>query len=170
MSISVYEVTIPPMVHFFENLSKILDKAVKQARERDIPLSELLEARLAPDMFPFPRQVQIASDIAKLAAARLTDAEPPSFPDTEATFPELQARIRKTIDYIKSIAPEKFEGAEDRTITLKFPNGDQMSFPGRVFLNNFVLPNFYFHVTTAYDLLRHKGIEIGKWDFLGGEK
>lgn len=167
MSISLYEVTIPPMVCFFENLSKILDKAVSQARERDIPISELLEARLAPDMFPFPRQIQIASDVAKMAAARLTGSEPPSFPDTETTFPELQARIRKTIDYIKSIAPEKFEGAEDRTITLKFPDGNGMTFPGRVFLNMFVLPNFYFHVTTAYDLLRHKGIEIGKRDFLG---
>ena len=166
MSISVYEVTIPPMVRFFENLSTLLDKAVKQARERDMPLSELLEARLAPDMHPFPRQIQIASDVAKMAAARLTGAEPPSFPDTETTFPELQARIAKTIDYIKSVAPEKFEGAEDRTITLKFPNGE-MTFPGRVFLNMFVLPNFYFHVTTAYDLLRHKGIEIGKRDFLG---
>jgi hypothetical protein len=169
MSFSVYEASIPPMIRFFENLSKILDKATQQARERDLPLSELLEARLAPDMFPFPRQIQIASDIAKLAAARLTGSEPPSFPDTEATFPELQARIKKTIDYIKSIAPEKFEGAEERTVTLKFPDGSQMSFPGRVFLNNFVLPNFYFHVTTAYGLLRHKGIEIGKRDFLGVE-
>ena len=167
MSLSVYEVSIPPMIRFFENLSKILDKAVKQAKERDMPLSELLEARLAPDMHPFPRQIQIASDVAKMAAARLTGTEPPSFPDTETTFPELQARVRKTIDYIKSVAPEKFEGAEDRTITLKFPDGNQMSFPGRVFLNNFVLPNFYFHVTTAYGLLRHKGIDIGKWDFLG---
>lgn len=167
MTISVYETTIPPMIRFFENLSKILDKAVQQAKERDIPLSELLESRIAPDMFPFPRQIQIASDVAKLAAARLTGGEAPSFPDTETTFPELQARIKKTIDYIKSVPAEKFEGAEDRTVTLKFPDGTEMSFPGRVFLNNFVLPNFYFHVTTAYDLLRHKGIEIGKRDFLG---
>lgn len=166
MSFSVYEASIPPMIHFFENLSKILDKAVHQAKERDLPLSELLEARLAPDMHAFPRQIQIASDVAKLAAARLAGLEPPSFPDTETTFPELQERIRKTIDYMKSVAPEKYEGAEDRTITLKFPDR-VLTFPGRVFLNMFVLPNFYFHVTTAYGLLRHKGIEIGKRDYLG---
>jgi hypothetical protein len=168
MSFSVYEATIPPMIHFFENLSKILDKAVSQAKERDLPLSELLEARLAPDMHPFPRQIQIASDIAKLGAARLTGTDAPSFPDTESTFPELQDRIRKTVDYLKSVPQEKFEGAEDRICVLKFPQGE-MSFPGRVFLSNFVLPNFYFHVTTAYDLLRHKGIAIGKGDYMGAQ-
>ena len=166
MSFSVYEASIPPMIHFFENLSKILDKAVQQAKERDMPLSEFLEARLAPDMYPFTRQIQIASDIAKLGAARLSGTDAPSFPDTESTFPELQERIQKTIDYIKSVPEEKFEGAEDRVCVLKFPQGE-MTFPGRVFLNNFVLPNFYFHVTTAYDLLRLKGIEIGKMDYMG---
>jgi hypothetical protein len=168
MSFSVYDATIPPMIHFFEALSKILDKAVAQAKERDMPLSELLEARLAPDMHPFPRQIQIASDVAKLAAARLSGTEAPSFPDTESTFPELQERIRKTIDYIKSVPREKFDGAEDRICVLKFPQGE-MSFPGNVFVNNFALPNFYFHVTTAYDLLRHKGIQIGKMDYMGGQ-
>ncbi|HEX4160110.1 MAG TPA: DUF1993 domain-containing protein [Rhizomicrobium sp.] len=168
MSFSVYEATIPPMIHFFENLSKILDKAVQQAKERDMPLSELLEARLAPDMYPFPRQIQIASDVAKLATGRLAGIEVPSFPDTETTFPELQERIRKTIAFMESVAPDKFEGSEDRTVTLKFPQGE-MNFPGRVFLNNFALPNFYFHVTTAYDLLRHKGIEIGKMDYMGAQ-
>jgi hypothetical protein len=166
MSFSVYEAAIPPMIGFFENLAKILDKAVQQAKERDMPLSELLEARLAPDMHAFPRQIQIASDVAKMGAARLAGLEPPSFPDTETTFPELQERIRKTIDFMKSVSADKFEGAEDRTITLKFPQGE-MTFPGRTFLNMFVLPNFYFHVSTAYDLLRHKGIEIGKRDYLG---
>ncbi|HTT83008.1 MAG TPA: DUF1993 domain-containing protein [Rhizomicrobium sp.] len=166
MSFSVYEASVPPMIHFFESLSKILDKAVQQAKERDMPLSELLEARLAPDMHPFPRQIQIASDIAKLGTARLAGIDPPSYPDTESTFPELQERIRKTIDFIRSVPREKFEGAEDRTCTLKFPQGE-MSFPGRAFLTNFVLPNFFFHVTTAYDLLRHKGIEIGKKDYMG---
>ncbi|HEX3667309.1 MAG TPA: DUF1993 domain-containing protein [Rhizomicrobium sp.] len=168
MSFSIYEASIPPMIHFFENLSKILDKAVHQAKERDMALSELLESRLAPDMHPFPRQIQIASDIAKLGAARLAGIDPPSFPDTESTFPELQERIRKTIDFLKSVPEDKYQGAEDRTVVLKFPNRE-LSFPGRVFLNNFVLPNFYFHVTTAYDLLRHKGIEIGKMDYMGGQ-
>ena len=166
MSYSVYESCIPSMLRFLENLSKILDKAVAQAKTRDIPLTELIEARLAPDMFPFPRQIQIASDVAKLAA-RLAGMEPPSFPDTEITFPELQARIAKTIDYLKSVSREKFDGAEDRTITLKFPQGE-VSFVGRDFVTNFVLSNFFFHVTTAYDILRHKGIEIGKMDYLGG--
>ena len=166
MSFSVYDATIPSMIRFFENLSKILDKAVAQAEARKMPLSELLEARLAPDMHPFPRQIQIASDVAKLPAARFAGLEAPSFPDTETTFPELQARIAKTIDYLKSVPREKFDGAEDRTITLKFPQGE-MNFGGRDFVTNFALSNFFFHVTTAYDILRHKGIEIGKRDFLG---
>jgi len=166
MSYSVYEACIPSMIRFLENLSKILDKAVAQANARNMPLSDMIEARLAPDMFPFPRQVQIASDIAKLAAARLAGMEPPSFPDTETTFPELQARIAKTIDYLKSVPRGKFDGAEDRTITLKFPQGE-INFVGRDFATNFAMSNFFFHVTTAYDILRHKGIEIGKMDYLG---
>jgi len=166
MSYSVYDACIPSIVRFLENLSKILDKAVTQANERNLALSELLEARLAPDMFPFPRQIQIASDISKLGAARLAGLEPPSFPDTETTFPELQARIAKTIEFVKSVPRNKFDGAEDRTVTLKFPQGE-MSFVGRDFVTNFVLSNFFFHVTTAYDILRNKGIEIGKMDFLG---
>ena len=165
MSFSVYDACIPSMIRFLENLAKILDKAVAQANARNMPLSELLEARLAPDMHPFPRQIQIASDVAKMAG-RLAGMEPPSFPDTEATFPELQARIAKTIDYLKSVPRETFDGADARTITLKFPQGE-MSFVGRDFVTNFALSNFFFHVTTAYDILRHKGIEIGKRDFLG---
>ena len=167
MSLSLYDVSIPPMIRMLENLSKILDKAVAQAKEKNIPISGLLEARLAPDMHPFPRQIQIASDAAKGAAARLAGVEAPAMPDTEATFPELQARIAKTIAFLKSVKPEQFKGAEDRTITLKFPQGE-MTFSGRDFLNGFALPNFYFHVTTAYGLLRHKGIEVGKRDYLGG--
>ena len=167
MSFSVYESCIPSMIRFLENLSKILDKAVGQANARNMPLSDLIEARLAPDMHPFPRQIQIASDVAKLSAARLAGMDPPSFPDTETTFPELQARIAKTIDYLKSVPRDKYEGAEDRAITLKFPQGE-INFVGRDFVTNFALSNFFFHVTTAYDILRHKGIEIGKQDYLGG--
>ena len=166
MSFSVYDACIPSMLRFMENLSKILDKAVAQAKTRDMPLSELIEARLAPDMFALTRQIQVVSDVAKLGAARLAGLEPPSFPDTETTFPELQERIRKTIEFVRSVPREKFEGAEDRTITLKFPNGE-FNFVGREFVTNFVLSNFFFHVTTAYDILRHKGIEIGKMDYLG---
>jgi uncharacterized protein len=167
MSFSIYDVSIPPMIRSLQALSKILDKAVAQAKEKNIALSTLLEARLAPDMHPFPRQIQIASDGAKGAAARLAGVEAPSFPDTETTFPELQERIAKTIAYLKGIEAGKVAGAEDRTIVMKFPQGE-MNFSGRDFLTNFALPNFYFHVTTAYGLLRSKGIEIGKMDYLNG--
>ena len=167
MSVSLYDVSVPPMIRMLENLSKILDKAVTQAEAEKISLSTLLEARLAPDMHPLPRQIQIASDAAKGCAARLAGIEAPAFPDTETTFPELQARIAKTIEFLKSVKPEQLAGAEDRTIVLKFPQGE-MKFSGRDFLNGVALPNFYFHVSTAYGLLRHKGIQIGKRDYLGG--
>jgi uncharacterized protein len=167
LAYTIYEASIPVMTRALTSLSKILDKAVAQAKAEDKPLSLYLEARLAPDMHPFPRQIQMASDAAKGAAARLAGIDPPSMPDTETTFPELQARLQKTIDFLRSVAPSQFAGAEDREITLKFPNGE-MKFTGRDFLANFALPNFFFHVTTAYALLRHKGIAIGKIDFLGG--
>jgi hypothetical protein len=167
MAFTIYEASIPPMIRTLENLSKILDKAVVQAKTEDKDLNTLLEARLAPDMFPFTRQVQVVSDSAKGCAARLAGIETPSMPDTETTFPELQQRIAKTLDFLKSIKPAQIEGAEDRTVTLKFPQGE-MKFSGRDFLTGFALPNFYFHVTAAYGLLRHKGINIGKMDYLGG--
>lgn len=166
MSFTIYEASLPPLIRGLETLSKILDKAVAQAKSEDRDLNTLLEARLAPDMFAFTRQVQIVSDTAKGCAARLTGTEPPSFPDEEETFPELQQRIGRTIEYLKSFRPEQFEGADARTVMLKFPTG-AMSFSGRDYLTGFVLPNFYFHVTTAYDILRHNGIAIGKMDYLG---
>lgn len=167
MSFTIYDASIPPMIRALSNLSKIMDKAVAQAKAQEMPLSTLLEARLAPDMHPFPRQIQIASDAAKGAAARLANIEAPAMADTETTFPELQARIAKTIDFLKSVSADKMAGAEDREIVMKFPQGE-MKFSGRDFLTQFALPNFFFHVTTAYGLLRHKGITIGKMDFLGG--
>ena len=167
MAFTIYEASIPPMIRSLENLSKILDKAVSQAKSEDKGLNALLEARLTPDMHPFTRQIQIVSDSAKGCAARLAGIEPPSMPDTETTFPELQERIGKTIAFLKSINAERLAGAEDRTVILKFPQGE-MKFSGRDFLTGFALPNFYFHVTTAYGLLRHKGINIGKMDYLGG--
>jgi hypothetical protein len=117
-------------------------------------------------MHPFPRQIQIASDVAKIGAAKLAGDEPPSFPDEEKTFPELQQRIAKTLGYIRGFQPERFEGAEARTVVMKFPSGE-MSFSGRDYLTGFVLPNFYFHISTAYGLLRHNGVAIGKMDYLG---
>jgi hypothetical protein len=167
MAYTIYEASVPLMVRSLTNLSKILDKAVAQAKAEDKPLGALLDARLAPDMHPFTRQIQMASDGAKATAARLAGIEPPSMPDTETTFPELQARLQKTIAFLQTVKPEQLAGAEDRTIVLKFPTGE-MKFTGRDFLGGFALPNFLFHVTTAYALLRHKGIAIGKMDFLGG--
>lgn len=167
MSYTIYDASVPVMVRALGNLSKILDKAVAQAKAEDKPLSDLLEARLAPDMRPFPFQIQSASDAAKGCAARLAGIAPPSMPDTETSFPELKARLEKTIAFLNTIKPEQFAGAEDREIVLKFPQGE-MKFTGRDFLAGFSLPNFFFHVTTAYALLRHKGIAIGKMDFLGG--
>lgn len=167
MSYTIYDASVPMMTRALTNLSKIIDKAVAQAKTDDKPLSDLLEARLAPDMRPFPFQIQSASDAAKGCAARLAGVEAPSMPDTETTFPELSARLKKTIDFLNTIKPEQLAGAEDREIVLKFPNGE-FRFNGRDFLAGFALPNFFFHVTTAYALLRHKGIAIGKMDFLGG--
>ena len=167
MSFTIYDATVPTMIGMLQNLSKIIDKAVTQAKQKDIPLQSLLDARLAPDMHPFTRQIQIASDSAKGAAARLSGGEPPSFADTETTFPELQARIAKTIDYLKSVDASKFAGAEDRQVELKTPSRT-LNFTGKQFATGFALPNFFFHVTTAYALLRHKGIEIGKMDYLDG--
>ena len=162
----IYEASIPPLIRGLENLSKILDKAVAQAKSEDRDLNSLLEGRLAPDMFPFTRQVQVVSDTAKGCGARLTGTEPPSYPDEEKTFPELQQRIAKTVAYLKTLRPEQFEGADVRTVTLKFPNSS-LSFSGRDYLTNFVLPNFYFHMTAAYAILRHDGINVGKMDYLG---
>ena len=167
MSFTIYDASIPPMIRSLENLSKIMDKAVAQAKSEDIPLASLIEAKLAPDMRPFPFQIQSASDAAKGCAARLAGVEAPAMPDTETSFPELQQRIAKTIAFLKSVDAAKFAGGEDRTIVLKFPQGE-MKFTGRDYVAGFALPNFFFHVTTAYDILRHKGINIGKMDFLGG--
>jgi hypothetical protein len=166
MPFGIYEASIPPLIRGLENLSRILDKAIAQAKSEDRDLNSLLEGRLAPDMFPFTRQVQIVSDTAKGCAARLTGAEAPSYPDEEKTFPELQQRIGKTIAYLKTFHAEQFEGADARTVTLKFPTGE-MSFSGRDYLTSFALPNFYFHITAAYAILRHAGIAVGKMDFLG---
>lgn len=166
MAYSIYEASVVPMTRSLTALAKILDKAVAQAKAEDKPLSDLLDAKLAADMRPFPFQIQSASDAAKGCAARLAGIDAPSMPDTETTFAELSARIQKTIDFLNSVKPAQLAGAEDREIVLKFPNGE-FKFTGRDYVAGFALPNFYFHVTTAYALLRHKGINIGKMDFLG---
>ena len=166
MSLSMYQASIPVFIRMLSNLSAILDKAVAQAEAKKLDPSALLKARLAPDMLPFTFQIQTASDSAKGCAARLAGIEAPSFADTETTFPELKARIAKTLEFLRSVKPEQIDGSEERNVTLKLRTGE-MHFKGQTYLLAFALPNFYFHVTTAYALLRHNGVEIGKQDFLG---
>jgi len=167
VSLSVYEASIPVYRRMLSNLSGLLDKAEAHAAEAGIELSALAEAQLAPDMRPLSAQVQMASDSAKGGAARLAGQEPPKFADDETTFPELKARIAKTIAYLDTISPEQLEGAEDRSIEMRFPHRT-MTFTGRDFLFGFSLPNFLFHVTTAYAILRSRGVPLGKMDYLAG--
>ncbi|MDG3443185.1 DUF1993 domain-containing protein [Nitrospirillum amazonense] len=166
MSLSMYQASVPVFLRLLGNLSAILDKAVAHAEAKKIDPAVLVNARLAPDMHPLARQIQIASDAAKGAAARLAGVEVPSFADTESTFADLQARIAKTVDFLKGVTPAQIDGSEERTITLKI-RGEDVHFPGQAFLLFFAIPNFFFHVTTAYDILRHNGVELGKMDFLG---
>ncbi|MDP3813710.1 DUF1993 family protein [Pseudomonas sp.] len=166
MSLSMYHASIPPFVRMLGNLSAILYKAEAYAAERKIEPSVLLNARLAPDMYPLVRQVQIATDSVKGCAARLAGIEVPSYADTESSFAEVQARIGKTQAFLQSVTAAQVDGSEGRPITLKFP-GAELHFTGQDYLLNFVLPNFYFHLTTAYAILRHNGLNIGKMDFLG---
>tara|TARA_R110000751_G_scaffold146094_7_gene249966 strand:- start:212718 stop:213248 length:531 start_codon:yes stop_codon:yes gene_type:complete len=163
---SAMQSPVPPLSHSLHALAAILSKAEAHCEKRNIEPSALLSARLFPDMFTFTRNVQVACDTAKGAAARLSQTEIPSHQDVETTFVELHARIQKTLDFIKSIPEAAFDGAEDRTVTLKMRAGD-IQFTGSQYLSSFVTPQFYFHMTTAYNILRHNGVEIGKRDFLG---
>ena len=162
-----YDASVPVFIHFLNSLSAILKKAEAHCAARKIDPAVMLGSRLSPDMFPLVRQVQIASDAAKGAGARLAGIEVPSYPDEEKSFDELQARIARTIDFLKGLKPEQFEGAESRAISLK-AGGREMNFTGGVFLETWAKPNFYFHLTTAYAILRQAGVELGKPDFLAG--
>ncbi len=166
MTLSMYQASVPTLIRALENLSFVLKKAEDHANNNNIPLSDLTEARLYEDMFPLVRQIQIASDGAKGAGARLAGIEIPSYADTETTFAEMQARLLKTIDFLKELKANQIEGSEDKQIVVQMKQGD-LTFNGRDYLFNFVLPNVFFHVTTAYGILRHKGIPLGKKDFLG---
>ena len=166
MTISLYEASVPLFIHSLQSLKALLQKGQAHAEARKFDPVNLVNARLAPDMLPLSRQVQIATDAAKGAAARLTGTDSPKFEDTETTFPELIARVDKTIDYLKRFKPAQFEGAETRATTVKLSNAE-FSVNGLVFLRHMGIPNFYFHLTTAYALLRHNGVELGKKDFLG---
>jgi uncharacterized protein len=166
MPLSMYQASVPLFRQTLSALSGILDKAAAYAAARKIEPQVLLGARLYPDMFPFARQVQLTTDFAKGASARLAGVEIPKYEDTEASFDELKARIAKTLDFIKGLKPAQIDGSEEREITLTIA-GQPMNFKGQGYLTGFALPNFYFHATTAYDILRHSGLEIGKRDFIG---
>jgi len=166
MSISLYEITVPVMISAFDNMSKFLDRGRAYADEKGIPPSALLEARLADDMMTLVQQVQRASDTARLAAVRVGRVNNIDMPDRETTFEDLQARITATVSFLKGVPPTALEGREDAEVVAKFASGERV-FTGRSYLLGFTLPNFFFHVTTAYDLLRHSGVPIGKMDFLG---
>jgi uncharacterized protein len=167
MSLSMYQASVPVLLRNLNNLSAILKKAEAHAALKKIELDVFANARLAPDMYPMYKQIQITTDVSKGGAARLAGVEVPSYPDTERTIPELQARITKTIDFIKSLKANQIDGSEERTINLKV-GGQDLSFPGQAYLLHFVLPNIFFHVSIAYAILRHNGVELGKKDYLGG--
>ncbi len=166
MPFSMYQASIPALISMLGNLSKILDKAAAFTEARKIEPSVLITDRLAPDMLPLARQVQIASDMAVRGAARLAEVEFPSLPDTETTFPELQNRIAKTVEFLETLTAQQIDRDENRQVTVKMRDGE-MTFTAQAYLLNFVLPNFYFHVTATYLILRHNGVELGKKDFLG---
>ncbi len=166
MPISMYAASIPPISRSLSNLKALVEKAAAHAEAKKIEPAALIGMRLYPDMFPFSRQVQIATDTAKGAASRLAGVEAPKYEDKETTFPELIARLDKTIAYVDSFKPAQIDGSELKTITLPLPNG-ALTFTGQAYLTDFALPNLYFHVMAAYAILRHCGVEIGKLDYLG---
>jgi hypothetical protein len=169
MSLSLYDVSVPVFLRAFDAMSAFLEKGRAFADAQGIAHSELLEARLAPDMAPLTAQVQRASDAARLAAARVGQLEAPAMPDEEVSLDDLQARIAATAAFLKSVPPQSMDGREQAEVVLTFPTGS-MTFTARDYMLGFALPNFFFHVTTAYALLRHKGVPVGKMDFLGGRR
>ena len=166
MTISMYQASAPRFVNILNNLSAILDTAQAHADAKKIDVLALTSFRLYPDMLPMTRQVQIACDSAKSAMARLAGVEIPKHEDTEQTIAELKARIAKTVAFVQTFKPAQIDGSEDRDVVLK-RGGKDVTYKGMPFLLGYAYPNFYFHVVTAYNMLRHNGIEIGKNDFLG---
>ncbi|HEY6632494.1 MAG TPA: DUF1993 domain-containing protein [Rhizobiaceae bacterium] len=166
--VSIYDVSVPVFAERLRALALVLTRAEANAAERKIDPQVFLVARLAPDMYPLSRQVQVATDHAKGAPSRLAGREVPRYEDNEATFSELHQRIKKTLDYLATFRREEFEGAETRTITMKL-GGRDLETSGLTYLLSMAMPNFYFHVTTAYDILRHNGVPLSKRNFLGRE-
>lgn len=163
---SLYDVAIPTFKRTLTSLGACLKKAEAHAEANGIEPSVLINARLYPDMYPLKRQVQIAADSARRGAAGLAGVEPPVWEDNEESFDELQARITRTVDFLDGLSAEQFSGAEAKTVELPLPNGS-LQLDGTSFLMGFAMSNFYFHVVTAYDILRHNGVPLGKMDFLG---
>ena len=166
MTFSMYAASAPVFKQILNSLSAIIDKAEAHAADKKIDPQALLQARLYPDMFAFTRQVQVAADFAKGACARLAGVEVPKYDDTELTFADLKARLSKTLAFIDGLPQERFDASAERDITTG--SGDKAKqWKGHVYLAHYALPHFYFHATTAYDILRHNGVEIGKKDFVG---
>ena len=167
MSLSMYQASVPAYSQMLKSLSAVLQKAEAHCESKKIAPSVFVNACLYPDMAPLSRQIQIATDQVKGGLSRLAGTEPPKWEDTETTFADLQARIKKALDFAAATKPEQIDGSEDKQIVLKL-GPQEVTFKGQQFLVNFSLPNFYFHIVTAYDILRHNGVEIGKRDYLGG--
>jgi hypothetical protein len=170
MTISMSSASLPVFKTMLDNLSHFLDKAQAHADTRKFDPAALLQFRLAPDMLPFTRQIQLACDHAKNGVARMSGVEAPKFEDTESTVPELKARIRKTLDYLGTVPAERLDGTEDKDITFPVGREATRTMKAEAYLKHWALPNFFFHVTTAYAILRHSGVELGKKDFLAGAK
>lgn len=163
---NAYDLTVPVFTRLLGNLEALLDKGTAHAEAKKFDSAVLLAARLAPDMFPLTKQVQIAADFAKGGVARLTGAEPPKWEDTESSIAELKVRIARTREFVESHTPAQFADALERRVEIKL-GGQPVALSGLDYLNRVVLPNFYFHLVTAYDILRHNGVELGKRDFIG---
>ena len=166
MSISMYQAAVPVFLRALGNLRHVLELGQAHAKEKSVEDSVMLQTRLIPDMLPLVKRVQIATDMAKNGAARLAGVDPLKFDDNETTFAELQDRIERAIDYIKSFKPEQIDGSETRAVSLKTRNGE-LNFEDQAYLLHFVIPNMFFHCTTAYDILRTSGANLGKSDFIG---
>lgn len=166
MALSFYDISVPVFVRGLGQLSHVLDKGLAHAQAAGLDPAELVDARLAPDMFTLAGQVQSASDASKLGTARIAGLTAPSFPDDETTYAELQARVAKTLDFLRGVDRAQIDGAEAREVVMKV-RGNELKFTAERYLLQFALPNFFFHVTTAYDVLRHRGVPLSKLDYLG---
>lgn len=166
MTISMYQASVPVFLRMLTNLSAILDKAAEHAQEKKIDASALLDARLYPDMFPFTRQVQLACDFGCGTGARLAGKEPPAFDDSAKSFAELATRVDRSVDYLRKLSAAEIDGSEQRQIVRQI-RGQPKTFTAINYLLQFALPNFFFHATTAYAILRHNGVDVGKMDFIG---